>query len=267
MWTTTCKGAKRGDEVTGKVKSIFMTDKGRVRQNNEDNGGVFENKNGQHLAIVADGMGGHRAGDVASELAVTSLQALWEQAEEIATADQAENWLSTNIVEVNNKIFEHAQANKECDGMGTTIEAVIVTELFTTIAHVGDSRSYILNSSGFQQLTEDHTLVNELVRTGQISEEDAEHHPRKNVILRALGTELDVKIDLKTIMFEEEDYLLLCSDGLSNKVSNDEMKRILKGVESIEEKATTLVNLANENGGEDNITLVILEFDQGHERG
>ncbi len=267
MWTTTCEGAKRGDEVTGKVKSIYMTDKGRVRQNNEDNGGVFENKHGQRLAIVADGMGGHRAGDVASEMTVTTLQSLWEQSEAIETADQAEIWLRTNIIEVNNKIFEHARVNSECDGMGTTIEAVIVTELFTTVAHVGDSRSYILNSSGFKQLTEDHTLVHELVRTGQISEEDAEHHPRKNVILRALGTELEIKIDIKTIMFEEEDYLLLCSDGLSNKVSNDEMNEILSGDGTLEEKATKLINLANENGGEDNITLVILEFDEGHERG
>jgi PPM family protein phosphatase len=267
MWTTTCKGAKRGDEVTGEVKAIFKTDKGRVRQNNEDNGGVFVNKNRQRLAIVADGMGGHRAGDVASEMTVSSLKEMWENTDGIHTADDAEEWLRTNIVKVNAELFEHARENSECDGMGTTIEAVIVTELFTTIAHVGDSRSYILNPSGFQQLTEDHTLVNELVRTGQISEEDAEHHPRKNVILRALGTEIDVKIDIKTIMFEEDDYLLLCSDGLSNKVSNEEMSSVLQTDDSLEQKALTLIKMANENGGEDNITLVILEFDDGNERG
>lgn len=253
--------------MTVQVKAIFMTDKGRVRQNNEDNGGVFVNKDGQRLAVVADGMGGHRAGDVASAMTVSALQEMWELTEGIQTADEAEEWLRTNILNVNAKLFEHARTNTECDGMGTTIEAVIVTNLFTTVAHVGDSRSYILNTSGFKQLTEDHTLVNELVRTGQISEEDAEHHPRKNVILRALGTEQDVKIDVKTIMFEEEDYLLLCSDGLSNKVNKEDMMEVLQNNDSLEEKASVLIKLANENGGEDNITLVILEFEESSERG
>jgi PPM family protein phosphatase len=267
MWTTTCKGEKRGDEVTCVVKAIFKTDKGRVRQNNEDNGGVFLNQGGQRLAVVADGMGGHRAGDVASEMTVSSLQKMWEKTEAIKTADEAEDWLRTQILKVNEQLFAHAKANSECDGMGTTIEAIIVTDLFSTVAHVGDSRSYILNPSGFQQLTEDHTLVNELVRTGQITEEDAEHHPRKNVILRALGTEEDVKIDIKTIMFEEDDFLLLCSDGLSNKVTDNEMAAVLQNGETLEKQATTLINMANENGGEDNITLVIVEFDNGSERG
>lgn len=254
---------RRGDAF---VKAIFKTDKGRVRQNNEDNGGVFVNKDGHRLAVVADGMGGHRAGDVASEMTVSILQEMWEETEGIKTADAAEEWLRTHIVEVNFKLYEHAQKFSECEGMGTTIEAVIATELFSTIAHVGDSRSYILNSNGFQQLTEDHTLVNELVRTGQISEADAEHHPRKNVILRALGTEKHVKIDVRTIMFEEDDLLLLCSDGLTNKVEKEEILTILQREDSLEEKAEALIHLANENGGEDNITLIILEFD-GHERG
>jgi len=144
---------------------------------------------------------------------------------------------------------------------------VIATNHFATIAHVGDSRCYIYNDSGFQQLTEDHTLVNELVRTGQITREDAEHHPRKNVILRAIGTESDVKIDTKTIMFEEGDILLLCSDGLSNKVKEEQMVSILQTEGSLELKASSLINLANENGGEDNITLIILEFDDNNERG
>jgi protein phosphatase len=151
--------------------------------------------------------------------------------------------------------------------MGTTIEAVIVTNQFTTIAHVGDSRCYILNDTGFHQLTEDHTLVNELVRTGQITKEDAEHHPRKNVILRAIGTEVDIKIDVKTIMLETGDYLLLCSDGLSNKVTEEEMMAILTNDSSLEEKATLLIKIANDNGGEDNITLIIIEFADEIERG
>lgn len=242
------------------VKAVFKTDQGKVRQNNEDSGGTFVNQDGYLLAIVADGMGGHRAGDVASNMTVSHLQEKWESSTNITTADQAEAWLRTHVLEVNQLLFEHSKNNEECEGMGTTIEAVIATENFTTIAHVGDSRCYILNDSGFQQLTEDHTLVNELVRTGQISKEDAEHHPRKNWILRALGTEPDVKIDTKTIMFEEGDFLLICSDGLSNKVKDQEMVQILQNDQSLEEKAFTLIEMANENGGEDNITLIIIEF-------
>lgn len=249
------------------VKAVYKTDQGRVRQNNEDCGGTFVNRDGHRLAIVADGMGGHKAGDVASKMTVSHLQEMWEQSEGIQTADDAEKWLNTHIIQVNTLVFEHANSNQECDGMGTTIEAVITTNHFATIAHVGDSRCYILNDIGFQQLTEDHTLVNELVRTGQITREDAEHHPRKNVILRALGTEPDVRIDTKTIMFEDGDILLLCSDGLSNKVNEEQMHTILHSEDSLEQKATTLINLANENGGEDNITLIILEFDENIERG
>ncbi|WHY88038.1 Stp1/IreP family PP2C-type Ser/Thr phosphatase [Neobacillus novalis] len=249
------------------MKAVYRTDRGRIRQNNEDSVGTFLNRDGHRLAIVADGMGGHRAGDVASNMTLTYLQEMWEKSEGIQTADQAEAWLRTHILQVNKLLFEHANNNLECDGMGTTIEAVIATQLFSTLAHIGDSRCYILNDTGFQQLTEDHTLVNELVRTGQISKEDAEHHPRKNVILRALGTEPDVKIDIKTIMFEEGDFLLLCSDGLSNKVNEAFMTTILQNEDSLEQKALTLINMANENGGEDNITLIILEFDDDIERG
>lgn len=249
------------------VKAVFMTDKGKVRQNNEDYGGFFTNKEGQYLAIVADGMGGHLAGDVASKMAVDLLRDLWENCEGIDNAEQAEQWLESNIMHVNKVLYEHAQTHKECQGMGTTIEAVIATDRFATVAHVGDSRSYLFNHSGFTQLTEDHTFVNELVRTGQISKEDAEHHPRKNVILRALGTEENIKIDLKTIMFEEGDLLLLCSDGLSNKVSTEKMIEILQNNEALDQKAKIFIQLANENGGEDNITLIILKFDQDMKEG
>ncbi|MFF2445895.1 Stp1/IreP family PP2C-type Ser/Thr phosphatase [Neobacillus sp. NPDC058068] len=249
------------------MKAVYRTDRGRIRQNNEDSVGTFVNRDGHRLAIVADGMGGHRAGDVASNMTLTHLQEMWEESEGIQTADQAEAWLKTHILHVNKLLFEHANNNSECEGMGTTIEAVIATQLFSTLAHIGDSRCYILNDTGFQQLTEDHTLVNELVRTGQISKEDAEHHPRKNVILRALGTEPDVKIDIKTIMFEEGDFLLLCSDGLSNKVNEAFMATILQNEDFLEQKASTLIDMANENGGEDNITLIILEFDDEIERG
>ena len=207
-------------------------------------------------------MGGHRAGDVASEMTITELKRLWEAAPEIETADQAESWLIKSIKQVNTTLHEHAKSHSECDGMGTTIVAVIITKLFITVAHVGDSRCYIFNEAGFSQITEDHSLVNELVRSGEITKEDAENHPRKNVLIRALGTEEIVELDIKSMVFEEGDVLLLCSDGLSNKVSEIEMVECLTQEIKIDEKASQLIDLANHHGGEDNITLIIVDYEQ-----
>ena len=245
------------------MKAVFKTDCGKVRQHNEDNGGIFT-KNGSTLVLVADGMGGHRAGDVASAMTLSYLKERWMEASEITTADEAEKWLTENIKELNKLLFAHAETHEECKGMGTTIVAALCTERFTTIANIGDSRCYIYNETGFRQITEDHTLVNELVRTGQISKEDAEHHPRKNVIVRALGSEPDVEADIWTIIFEEGDVLLLCSDGLSNKIHSRELQKAIESDGSLEEKADKLVAKANENGGEDNITLILVEY--SHER-
>lgn len=248
-----------------KMKAVFMTDRGKVRLHNEDNGGIFANPHGQRLAIVADGMGGHRAGDVASDMTTNHLKGLWEASSRIHTAEEAEDWLKVSVLEVNKQLFQHSLNHSECEGMGTTIVAAICTDLFATVVNIGDSRCYLMNESGFKQLTEDHSLVNELVRSGQISREDAEHHPRKNVLLRALGTEENVEMDLKTIIFEEGDVLLLCSDGLSNKVSQDEMESIITTESSLEEKAEEFIKRANQNGGEDNITLAIVEYQEFNE--
>ena len=242
------------------MKAVFRSDKGKIRQHNEDNGGLFLNQANQSLAIVADGMGGHRAGDVASEMTILKLREFWEETMVIETAAQAENWLKRHIDQVNKILFEHSRENEECEGMGTTIVAVILTESFLTVAHIGDSRCYILNKNGFSQITEDHSLVHELVRSGEITIEDAENHPRKNVLLKALGTELSVSMDIKTLLFEEEDVLLLCSDGLSNKVTKVELIDVLQNEKSIDERASSLINLANDHGGEDNITLIIIEL-------
>jgi PPM family protein phosphatase len=250
-----------------RMNSIYKTDPGRVRLLNEDNGGIFVNGDQYRLAIVADGMGGHRAGDVASKMTIDLLQKAWSESQNIHTAEQAEEWLRLKINEVNQVLFNHSNAHAECDGMGTTIIAAICTELFVTLAHIGDSRCYLLNESGYKQLTEDHSLVYELVRTGQISKEDAENHPRKNVILRALGTEQSVEMDIITVIFEEGDFLLLCSDGLSNKVSESEMVELLSNNQALELRAESFINLANHYGGEDNITLVIVEHSTNEESG
>ncbi|KAA0548181.1 Stp1/IreP family PP2C-type Ser/Thr phosphatase [Bacillus sp. BGMRC 2118] len=242
------------------MKTFFLTDRGRVRQHNEDNGGAFKNKSGQLLAVVADGMGGHRAGDVASSMATSLFEKHWTETNSITSPDEAEKWLQDHVKIINQLVFDHSKQNEECEGMGTTLVLSICLQDSVTIAHIGDSRCYMVRESEISQVTEDHTLVNELVRSGQISKEDAEYHPRKNVILRALGTDTYVQVDIKTFPNEDIEYLLLCSDGLSNKIAEDEIHIHLLAENSIEEKGTKLVALANENGGEDNITLVIVQF-------
>lgn len=250
-----------------RMNSIFKTDPGRVRILNEDDGGIFVNGDGYRLAVIADGMGGHLAGEVASKMTIDTIKKAWTVSKDIHTAEQAEEWLRLNINEVNQILFKHSNENPECEGMGTTIIAAICTDQFITLAHIGDSRCYLLNESGYKQLTEDHSLVYELVRTGQISKEDAENHPRRNVILRALGTGQNVEMDIITVIFEEGDFLLICSDGLSDKVSENEMVKILSSKETLLNRAETFIQLANEYGGEDNISLVIVEHSTGEERG
>ncbi|WP_307340162.1 Stp1/IreP family PP2C-type Ser/Thr phosphatase [Metabacillus malikii] len=240
------------------METFYMSDRGKVRQHNEDSVGVFNNEIGI-LAIVADGMGGHLAGDVASQMTIQTFQSLWENVKQLDSPKDAENWFIHTALEVNKTVYEHSLANPECQGMGTTIVGAIITEEFATIGHIGDSRCYLFTQAGFTQITQDHSLVNELVKSGQISKEDAEHHPRKNVLLRALGTEQTVELDVKTIGFEENDILLICSDGLTNKLTDEEISSELIKSHSLDIIGKTLIDIANENGGEDNISLVIVK--------
>ncbi|ADV96602.1 MULTISPECIES: protein-serine/threonine phosphatase PrpC [Bacillus] len=241
--------------------TALKTDTGKIRQHNEDDAGIFKGKDEFILAVVADGMGGHLAGDVASKMAVKAMGEKWNEAETIPTApSECEKWLIEQILSVNSKIYDHAQAHEECQGMGTTIVCALFTGKTVSVAHIGDSRCYLLQDDDFVQVTEDHSLVNELVRTGEISREDAEHHPRKNVLTKALGTDQSVSIDTRSFDIEPGDKLLLCSDGLTNKVEGTELKDILQSDSAPQEKVNLLVDKANQNGGEDNITAVLLEL-------
>lgn len=236
----------------------FITDRGQVRSVNEDAGGIYANSSGQLLTIVADGMGGHKAGEVASDLMVFSIKEFWEHSEEIQTPGQAEEWLTKTLERINTIIYQKSLKAEKYTGMGTTAVISICTDDYVTVANIGDSRCYLLNESGFLQITDDHSYVNELVRTGQISVEDAEQHPKKNLLLRAIGTEETVKSDVKSISWDQKDKLLLCSDGLTNKVSDDEIASLLRSNDSISVISKKLIEIANERGGEDNITLAII---------
>ncbi|WP_249869830.1 Stp1/IreP family PP2C-type Ser/Thr phosphatase [Oceanobacillus saliphilus] len=249
------------------MEGHFLTDRGQVRSHNEDSGGIFYNKDNQLIAVIADGMGGHQAGDVASKLATDLIRDKWEPQSGLNTSESLESWLSASISEINQSIYEHSLKNKECKGMGTTVVIAICTDEFVTVAHVGDSRCYISGENGLKQITEDHSLVNELVRTGQITEDDAEQHPRKNVLLKAMGTEQSISEDIKTVEWEKENRLLLCSDGLSNKLNVEELAAFTQKPNPLAQIGQEMIDLANERGGEDNISLILIQHESSSEAG
>lgn len=236
------------------MEVFFKTDCGKLRDHNEDNGGAFV-KGEAVLALIADGMGGHLAGEEASSLAVQSLQVAWEHYD---STGKDEKWLEEAVHQANQTIFNYSATHPECKGMGTTLVAAVCHPTHITIANVGDSRCYLLSNDEIRQVTEDHSLVNELVKAGQLSEEDAAYHPRKNVLIRALGTDPKTKVDVFSLDWSQSDSLLLCSDGLSNLVTNETLKKVLKSNTSIHEKASELIRYANDSGGHDNISVSLV---------
>lgn len=244
-----------------------MTDQGLVRSHNEDAGGVFYNKHDQLLAVIADGMGGHQAGDVASRMATSLIETEWLDSGQLDNPEAAESWLQTAVEKINKKVYEHSLTKEECQGMGTTFVVAICTADFITVSNIGDSRCYMLSEDGFKQITVDHSLVNELVRSGQISKDDAEQHPRKNVLLKALGTEKAVVPEIISLGWEMGNRLLLCSDGLSNKVTDEELHRYILADEDIEQIEIEMIRLANNRGGEDNISVIVVMYDSPEKDG
>jgi serine/threonine protein phosphatase PrpC len=238
------------------IEKASVTDVGRQRQSNED--AFFERS---PLFAVADGMGGARAGEVASRMAV----------EELGSMDDSGSGAEQRLREVargaNRRIYEMAQSDSEHAGMGTTFTAVLVSGREVAVGHVGDSRLYRLRDGELEQLTDDHSLVEELVRQGKLSPEEAEVHPQRSIITRALGPEADVQVDTFTHTARDGDVYLLCSDGLSGMVSDEEMARIVGEASSLDDAARALVDAANENGGKDNITAVLFRVaeDEGAE--
>jgi PPM family protein phosphatase len=225
---------------------------------NEDRAFVQTDWNGYTLAIVADGMGGHQAGDTASSMAIELIQSGLQHIHSDLTPVALETALLDAIGFANDRIYDIASKQEKYHGMGTTVVAALATNEQLLVAHIGDSRAYLFREGALRQLTSDHSLVNELVRTGQIRAEEAESHPRRNVLIRALGTDSGAEADILHMEWYEGDSLLLCSDGLSNYVSPAMIKSIIELNDTPEHKADQLVQLALEAGGDDNITVVLL---------
>jgi len=229
------------------------TDVGRMRKNNEDS-----YLSAKPVAAVADGMGGHSAGEVASAIAIEELAALRDRGP-WANETDATDALKQAILRANRRIREMAARDRKLNGMGTTLVALLEDGDMVHVANIGDSRGYLLRQGELSQVTVDHSLVQELVDDGRLSPEDAERHPQRSVITRALGIDPEVEFDLFTYKLQVGDRLLLCSDGLSDVVEPAQIRKVLMRVPSGQRAARELVTVANANGGPDNITVIVVD--------
>ena len=238
------------------MKSSLLTDIGQKRSNKQDYVNKFDNKAGITLIMLADGMGGHRAGNIASEMTVTDLGRSWVQTD-FADLAQIRDWMIATIEHQNQKIYELGQT-ENYKGMGTTIEAVALVGHKVIYAHIGDSRIGLVRQGSYTQLTSDHSLVNELVKAGQLTKEEAANHPQKNVITQSIGQSTPLDLDLGVKTLEAGDYLVINSDGLTNMISEAQILEVLAEELSLDDKTRQLVELANQAGGLDNITVALV---------
>lgn len=244
------------------MKACAMTDTGRVRSANQDYVfssiepvGVLPN-----LFLVADGMGGHQAGDYASRFIAENLVAHFKTAKDTGTVAV----LKDGIEKVNQLLYQESKKKPELKGMGTTLVAAVVEDSTMYVANVGDSRLYLIRNQ-LKQITRDHSYVEELVSLGQLERGSKDYREKKNIITRAVGTEDKLEIDFFEVSLEPGDYILLCSDGLSNMLEDAEIEEIICSELELPEKAEKLITVANDNGGKDNIAVVLMEPQLGRE--
>lgn len=230
------------------MKAVALTDVGKMRENNED---FYMIHPSQRLFVIADGMGGYHAGEIAAEIAAKSIVSAFESDGHGAFEKEAMRLLNT----ANEEIMTYVKDHPDCRGMGTTVVMVAIFGDALWVVNVGDSRCYGLEDGKLVQLTEDHSLVAELVKMGSISAEEAERHPDRNIVTSALGVDQKFDVFIKSFELKSFSHLLLCSDGLSNMVSARKIESVLKEL-PIEEVPTHLVSLANQFGGKDNITVI-----------
>ena len=239
------------------MKTAYQTDIGKQRSQNQDRVSVFRNQQ-QMLAVVTDGVGGNRSGDVAATIAIDQIGHDFMVAAP-TTTETAQQWFQEQVLAANQLILEKSKEKSSYQGMGTTlVAALFLDDHQVVVANIGDSRGYIFHDGLLTQITVDHSLVNELVKNGDMSEAAARLSPQKNIITRAIGISPDAKIEVNTFQLGAGDQILLCTDGLSKMVTSDQLKMVLGDQsQTLGEKCQQLIDLANQAGGPDNVTVLI----------
>lgn len=239
------------------MEYAYLTDTGKVRDHNEDSVTIVKNNNGEILMAVADGMGGHQAGEVASSIAISHIGKRFSEISSLGTKEEAINWIKDVVSEANVLIYEYTQEHPESMGMGTTLVTSLITSDYLLFGNIGDSSGFVLKNEKLHKITTDHTLVNLLVKSGELTEEEAKDHPRKNVLMKALGATNTVEMDVFDVE-TDVDGVLLCSDGLTNMLDFDQICKVLLEDLTIEEKLQKLIYKSNNRGGNDNISVAYL---------
>ncbi len=240
------------------MKIAGRSDIGLVRSSNQDNYLIIENKGGNTLALVCDGIGGAKAGDVASLMVIKYIGEAFSSTERFNSSTSAKLWIEKLLHQANDEVFSSTLTNSDYEGMGTTLVGALFVEDEILIANVGDSRAYVLYNDILKQVTTDHSLVNDLVRTGQIEVQEAQSHPQRNILTNALGVVSNLKVDIFNIKHAKK--ILLCSDGLSGYVSKDVIYDIISKDEALETMLSKLITAANDAGGYDNTTGIVIDL-------
>lgn len=238
------------------MKVAYQTDIGHQRKENQDRVAKFTAPDGTLLVVVADGIGGSRSGDVAAQITVDHLGRQFQAASPNSSLE-AIRWFAREVQLINDEILQKSTENPKYQGMGTTLVAAIIFDQAMVVANIGDSRGYVLHDNLLTQVTIDHSLVNELVKHGDITEEEARNYPQNNIITRAIGVSADARIEVNSFDLGAGDQILLCSDGLSKMITREQMMGVLESDLSLTEKCSQLIKMANEAGGPDNITVLI----------
>lgn len=237
------------------------TDIGKVRMTNEDRAGAYTNAKGNILLIVCDGMGGQKKGEYAAQIAIDVITESFLKKQKFLNSLTARTWLYTIVREANRKIYDEAQNNEKYSNMGTTLSLLLIYKNTFFTVQVGDSRVYQLKDNQLKQLTEDQTYVNYLYKTGKITKEEIATHPKRHVLINALGMFPSVEFDFSVHSYENESFLV-CSDGLYNNTSEQEIVSVLRGNDATNQKANELIAIANANGGSDNIAVALWEAEK-----
>ena len=248
------------------MKSFYLTDAGKVRDHNEDSVIIVKNAENNYLMAIADGMGGHSAGEVASSIAIGYLGKYFKETFRNMSKVDAVNWIRDAVDEINTLIFQHEKTHPESKGMGTTLVMAILTNDYLLFGNVGDSSGFVMKDEKLHKVTYDHTLVNLLVSAGELTKEEASVHPKKNVLMKALGASTEIDVDIFDCDMDVSE-ILLSSDGLTGMLEREQIEKVLLGEGSIEDKVIKLINKANNRGGTDNISVAYLvRFEEGEDK-